>query len=375
MSDQFIRAVEAIYTAAAEPSDWPTALQVVADLFDDVGAILIYGKDDGSFGVIESPLLAEVTREYRESWSHRDIRAIRARERGYWKNNDTVTDRDVVTAEEIATDPFYADLLARHGLRFFAAALGSPDPRIEVGVSVQRAVGKPEYTDHEVATLARLTPHIERSLRLSIRLMDAELSKLGLAEALARVGIGVFLLDSIGRVVFANDLARTSLGDGLGVVDDRLVATQAVQDQQVSIQKQVVEYDPEALLANPRPILIHRRGERRALTLYVLPIPTASKAINAFLTHARAIVLAIDPKSGDPADPSLIRDVLGVTLGEARIASLVATGIAPREAAEKLGISEETARTVLKRVFAKVGVSRQSELAALLTRLVLINKG
>jgi len=36
-----------------------------------------------------------------------------------------------------------------------------------------------------------------------------------------------------------------------------------------------------------------------------------------------------------------------------------------------LGITEETARTALKRVFAKVGVSRQSELAALLTKLVL----
>ena len=60
-----------------------------------------------------------------------------------------------------------------------------------------------------------------------------------------------------------------------------------------------------------------------------------------------------------------------MTLGEARVASLVGAGVPPREAAEKLGISEETARTVLKRVFAKTGISRQSELAGLLTRLVL----
>ena len=372
MSDRFVRAVEAIYTSAAEPSHWPAALQIVADCFGDVGAILIYGRDDGSFGVIESPSLATANAEYAMRWSDKDIRAIRCRERGYWKTDvDVVTDRDVITASEMAVDPFYADFLARHGLQYFAAAMVSPDPRVEVSISVQRALGKAEYSDEELDILGRLCPHMERSLRLSIRLMDAELSKLGLGDALSRVGMGVFVLDSIGRVIFSNEAARAALGDGLEMVDDRLIAAHAIRDQQASMQRQVVEYDPAALLANPQPILIQRRGEGRPLTLYVLPIPAATEALNLFLTHARAIVLVIDLQSGDPADPSLIRDILGVTLGEAKIASLVAAGVSPREAAEKLGISEETARTVLKRVFAKVGVSRQSELAALLTRLVL----
>jgi DNA-binding CsgD family transcriptional regulator len=60
--------------------------------------------------------------------------------------------------------------------------------------------------------------------------------------------------------------------------------------------------------------------------------------------------------------------VLGLTPGEARIASPVGSGLLPREAVEELGISEETARTVLERVFSKVGVARQSELAALTTK-------
>jgi DNA-binding CsgD family transcriptional regulator len=62
-----------------------------------------------------------------------------------------------------------------------------------------------------------------------------------------------------------------------------------------------------------------------------------------------------------------VRDLLGLTLGEARVASLVGHGLPPRDAAERLGIGEETARTTLKRVFAKTGVSRQSELAALMS--------
>jgi DNA-binding CsgD family transcriptional regulator len=54
-----------------------------------------------------------------------------------------------------------------------------------------------------------------------------------------------------------------------------------------------------------------------------------------------------------------------------RIAALVGSGLAPKQAADRLGISPETARNHLKSVFAKAGISRQSELSALLARLVL----
>lgn len=140
--DTLISAIEAIYIAAADPSHWPAALQAIADCFDDVGAILIYGRDDGSFGVIDSPSLESVTAEYALHWSARDIRALRSRERGYFLNRDVITDRDVLTPDEIEMDPFYSDLLRRHGLKYFAAAIVSPDPRIEVALSVQRALGR-----------------------------------------------------------------------------------------------------------------------------------------------------------------------------------------------------------------------------------------
>ena len=97
----------------------------------------------------------------------------------------------------------------------------------------------------------------------------------------------------------------------------------------------------------------------------MLPIALSLHPATQFLSHARAIVLAIDPEANGPADPALVRDVLGLTLGEARMAALVGSGLAPREASKKLGITEETARSVLKHVFSRTGVSRQSELVSL----------
>ncbi|MBN9598011.1 MAG: helix-turn-helix transcriptional regulator [Afipia sp.] len=369
--DRLIAAIESIYAAAADPSRWPSTLAFIASCFDDVGAILLYGRDDGSFGVIESPSLKHVSAEYAQGWSDRDLRAIRARERGYFFKRDVITDRDLMTPEDMETHPFYNDFLRRNGLQYFAAATVSPDPHIEVALSVQRAIGRPEYSEDELRFLERLAPHVETSLRLSIHLMDAKAMNSGMGTAMARIGIGVFALDSMGRVVASNAASQALLGDGLNVVNDRLVLTNpAASEEAVNAIRNALDGTRILVAQETKPILVHRQNANRPLALYVLPIP-AQNSGNGFLTRARAIVLLMNPTADGIPDPSLIRDVLGVTLGEARIAALVGSGLSPKDAAERLGIAEETARSVLKRVFSKVGVSRQSELAAMMARLVI----
>ena len=122
----------------------------------------------------------------------------------------------------------------------------------------------------------------------------------------------------------------------------------------------------------PRPVVLHGIADDIYAVAYVLPVRTTrDHPFERALFGAQAIVVVRRARGADPFDPGLTRDLLNVTTGEARVAALVGSGLAPREAAERLGISEETARTTLKRVFAKVGVSRQSELAALLSRLTL----
>ncbi len=67
----------------------------------------------------------------------------------------------------------------------------------------------------------------------------------------------------------------------------------------------------------------------------------------------------------------LARRLFALNPAEARVAALICGGLSPRHAAEKLDISEGNVRTTLKHVFTKVGISRQSELAILLTKLAL----
>jgi len=67
--------------------------------------------------------------------------------------------------------------------------------------------------------------------------------------------------------------------------------------------------------------------------------------------------------------PDLVQRLFTLAPAEARVATLIGAGLSPQQAAEKLGISVKNVRTTLQHVFTKVGVSRQSELAVLLTKL------
>lgn len=366
---KLLRAIESIYDAAPCPERWPDTLQAIADVFDDVGAILCYGRDDGTFGAIASPSLDPMVLDAGITLKGQDFRAIRGRERGVFLERDSMTDRDLASEEEINTHPFYK-FLARHGLRHFAGIAMSPDPRVEMSIAVQRALDRPEYTDAELALVAELGRHAEKSMRLSLRLMNAELSASGLRDAMARLNIGVFAIDSLKRIVFSNSLAEQFIGNGVRVSNNRLQfgPSAAREDIEAEIGR-MLRGDVEAL--SPRPLLVERREDERPLVVYVIPVSDVNPLVQSFLTFTRAIILIIDSEAHDPPDPTIVRDLLNLTLGEARVASLVGSGISPREAAAKLGITEETARTTLKRVFAKTGVSRQTELATLLGRIAL----
>jgi DNA-binding CsgD family transcriptional regulator/PAS domain-containing protein len=368
----FLKAIEAIYDAAPDPLRWPHALAAIAEYFDDVGAILIWYKDNGSFGTIVSERLAAAQKDYEENgWASRDIKAIRARELGYFFNGEPFADRHIGFDEEMKNHPCSVQFFAKHGLGWVGAVAVSPDPHVGVMLSVQRdARIKEQFSDEELEALRQISRTVEKSLRLSVKLLNAEITSVGLGEALARIGIGVFALDSRGLVIFSNPAGERLLGGAVQVVEGRLRIGDSSSAAKLAeaISQSLHGMAPD-LLSDPKPIMVETAASDRRLAIYLLPIFQPIIA-ERFLTHTRAIVLVIEQKLDEPADPAIVRDLLGLTLGEAKIAAMIGAGLSPRDAAEKLGIKEDTARTVLKKVFSKTGISRQSELVALLAKLV-----
>lgn len=361
-------AVRSIYGAATDPDHWPAALQAIANCLDDVGTVLLWLRDDGSLGTIVSPALEATHADYIANWVTRDTRAQRVIERGYHVSTDAVTDRDVVDDDEVRTLPIYTDYLIPHGLGWFAATSVAPDPHVTVVISVQRRFDKPRFEDDELRLVSQLGRHVEQSLRLSIRLFEGEVRSAGLAQVLSSMNVGVFGLDSLGRVVMSNPAGEALLGKRLLLRGDRLVSSTRSSAFETAL-KQVLRggVPPE-----PKPVLLDSAADDERLVLHILPMMASTKMVNAMLAQTRALVLVVCLDKNEAVDPTVLRDLLGLTLNEARIASLVGTGLQPRAVAEHLGIAEETARSVLKRVFSKVGISRQAELVGLLARMSFI---
>ncbi|WP_424362408.1 helix-turn-helix transcriptional regulator [Methylocystis parvus] len=369
MEKRFSRAVSLIYDAAADPSLWPDALQAFADVFDDVGAVLIWRNAAEGFGTIVSPSLQHGQAEFERYWWKHDIRTLRGAEKLYAAEQDVLCDYDVVTQEEIDTHPIYTEFLPSLGIGWFGAASVAPEANVSLMVSVQRSRSKPPFTRQELAIVHELARHVEKAFRLSLRLFEAEALNLGLSEALRQADFGVIAVDAAGRVVFANDKARSALGceqeEPLRLSSERARA---------ALQLAIESYGAGAPGASLKPLLIEQAPSRPPLIAYCFPASRAS-AVDMMLTRARAMILLADAGTDEPPDPAFLRDTLGLTLGEARVAALIGRGMAPKAAAERLGIAESTARTVLKRVFIKIGVSRQSELTAFLNRIATFAAG
>ena len=100
-------------------------------------------------------------------------------------------------------------------------------------------------------------------------------------------------------------------------------------------------------------------------TVVVHLIPAAGHARDLF--DGGFGILTITPVASPCApDAALIRGLFDLTAAEARVARGVAEGLSPKQIAERVGSSQATVRHQLKSIFARTGVGRQSQLAALL---------
>jgi hypothetical protein len=124
--------------------------------------------------------------------------------------------------------------------------------------------------------------------------------------------------------MFSNPAGQQLLGDELEITRQRLrIGYNSARESIDKMIANIVRGDVKDVLAEPEPILIRRSAVDRPLVLYVLPINTRMLLAEQFLTNARAIVLVIE-FNGGAGDPAIVRDILGVTLGEACDAALVA---------------------------------------------------
>jgi DNA-binding CsgD family transcriptional regulator/PAS domain-containing protein len=363
-----LETIDLLYRAAMEPELWPQALHQFAEAVGGMGTAMIPITPGDAAALVVSPALLEPKAEYDRGWWGHDTRVERIHSR---KLSDGVCcEAELFTEEEIARDPLRQEFCRPYGMGSFAAQLVAPAPNLVVAFSVMRALECGQFERHELRTLELLGKHAARALMFSTRLDAIGRLEHTLVNALARFGCGGLIIDHETRVLFANEPANRLIGDGLCIAQGRLKPSSR-DHQDVFARFMTSVLCPGAATGHLEPIALPRPSGRRPLLMQAIPL-RSEPANWSMPDSAAALVIVIDPEQEGPQAPEQALRLLGLTRSEARLAGLIGTGHSRAEAADALGISESTARDTAKQVYAKLDISRQSELVRLVERLAVL---
>ncbi len=180
-------------------------------------------------------------------------------------------------------------------------------------------------------------------------------------EICQQLGMPAAVLQQDGRMLLSNPLLK-KLRSRFVLTDDRIELSNTIANK--LFLQAVACLDAASTDKIMRPIPVSAADDHPPLIFHLLPMN------GPFGTTLGILVVTKLGETGVPSS-DLVQKLFALAPAEARVATLIGSGLSPRQAAKKLGISEGNVRTTLKRVFTKVRVSRQSELAVLLTRLTL----
>jgi DNA-binding CsgD family transcriptional regulator/PAS domain-containing protein len=234
-------------------------------------------------------------------------------------------------------------------------------------MGISRTRRQRPFGEEELRGLRALAPHLNRALRVTLRLKEMEARASALAEMSDRALAAVMLTDAFGRVSEANGLARAILAEGDGLVIRDGVLRAARSDDSGKLARLILEaaggVDGLTFIRKSGVMQVARPSCRRPLALVVSP--TRNTVSPSGRSHAVTIAFA-DPERAPEADADLLARLYGFTAREAAVAALLLKGCSPKEAADEFAMSENTVRTHIRHVFEKTGVERLSDLVRLL---------
>jgi len=346
--------IDRIYDAAMSFDAWPDALAPLADAF---------GARDAALGAMAPHALPwlfaprtdpEYLRVYAEAYHPLNHVWHRITRRGVGR---PATDAMVMPRDELVRSTYHNEWAKPQG---YSTALGSMILAEQGWRTVLMLPGQAEFGRDELQLLDLLTPHIRRAVRLNNRLGQGDVNDRVTARLLQEMTTAAFLLDSDGRVLFANAAAEDIFRDGrrLRLVQGRLAAHRPEDASRLG--EMIADCARRSPGGGDTLRLAPPSGSD--LVLQILPV----RRETALLAPGMPVAIAFDATQRTPVDAAQrLRLKYGLTAAEAAFALEIAKGDGKQAAAERRGVSFATARTHLSRIFEKTGVHRQAELVRL----------
>jgi DNA-binding CsgD family transcriptional regulator len=260
--------------------------------------------------------------------------------------------------------PFYREFLHPQGIDDHLLLLIETNEGLRAGLTLARKSTQLPFTAADCALLRSLRPHLTVALRTFFSLKAVELERDIYRQALEGIAFGTLLLDQTGFIV-RSDAVATRLLEGnaaLSIVDGRLRASSSVDDSELR----------EAIAAALQSALSESPAYSRALrpcgcpNLTLLVRSLVPRANSATQHTAAAVVYLTDTQAASTASCQQLVNLFQLSEMEAALALQLVQGRTLAQAAQALRLSEQTARTYSKQIFAKTGTNRQADLVRLI---------
>jgi DNA-binding CsgD family transcriptional regulator/PAS domain-containing protein len=275
----------------------------------------------------------------------------------------------VLTDSELLKTEFYNDFLRPQNHFYSFGGILLQDASVISSLAAMRSKAAGPFGEREVTLLSELTPHLQSALRVHGRLSDLEKRLDGFTDALNQLAQGVLLVDANGRVTFMNRYAEEIVraGEGLRSVNGIVDAAHPNDSERLHRSIADVAGNPGSRFAG-QVMTIRRSAVGRELSLTLAPVTSSGGGSGG---RTAAIIFVTDPDRIPDRKARELEHLLELTPAEARLAKALAEGNTISRFAENAGVSMNTARSHLKRIFAKTGVSRQSDLVRLVAAVPL----
>lgn len=379
--DPLLPVIDRIYEAALEPRLWGEVVSAIVDIQRAGKALLFSPLHSPAQGGIVYPvgISESALQQWADRYVQHDLWSQAGVAKGLFSEGMVVTDEELVPHAELLDSVMYREFFSRldivrlcTGVVFGTASREVPP----VVMAVYRGIADRPFGERARATHRLIVPHLSRALGIMYRLRDAEARVAASLAALDRLASGVLLIGAQRQVCFANRVALAMLADedGLRLRADALGQSwlaAAPTDAQRALDAAIDQcLAPESIEVPhfSRALQLARPSGRAAYALQVSALPETNE-FGSGPQQPRAIAFLTDPARQAPLDDALLRTLYALTPAECRLAAAVCGGEPLAAVAERLGVSENTAKSQLQSVFEKTGTRRQAQLVKLLLSL------
>ena len=366
------------YEAAAEPSLWPDFLKRYTEAAgSDFSVLQIHDLGRHESRIISGfGLNDRFLQSYNQHYSRLNI--WRERGRALYIEGNVNFDEEYCPRPVFEHSEFFNDYMRLAGGHFSMAAIIRREGDLASALSTQRGRAKGSFGREEREIAQFLLPHLNRAWEVGKRL-DLLAAGESVLEALPT---GVVFFAAGGRAVYWNRAAEAVFrsNDGLAIKEGKL----CVAGRLASIRLRKAMDDALSPGRSPGPAVVSvprtlARNEQNGSAglgprlrgdyqVVAAPIRGGFRQFDGG-PKPLAVVFITDPERQHPVEAELLVRAFNLTRKEAMLAAALSTGKPVRQAAEELAITYETARTHLRRIFSKTGVTRQAELLTIMGRL------